>query len=401
MAIKTLTQLYTAISTAILSGGRQTTASNTRSVMQDVADSSLNKKDGGLVIESEIGYTTQLAPTDNKAFTTKKYVDDSVAGSTIPDANTTIKGKSQLITDAELDSATPSDNSASIPSFINKVLDLRGVVNFWKRVMSVFYTKTYTDDNFVDIYSSSLFVYADNSGSGNAYVGTNSKFIAGSPSIFMLGFSDTAGYLPTGTATLNLNGAGALPLLAEDGTNLVSGQIIARTYPVVSDDVAFYVQGVRSSSGGGISDAPNNSNAYVRSGLAWVVGYTKSDVDTLLSDKQNALGFTPEDSANKSTSTGDSASSVKFPVWSAIVSYFTSAQIKSILGITTLSGNNTGDQDLSTLAPKSSPNLTGTPTAPTAPSGDNTSTIANTKFVQQEIATHNTLYDMYNYRNFT
>jgi hypothetical protein len=64
---------------------------------------------------------------------------------------------------------------------------------------------------------------------------------------------------------------------------------------------------------------------------------------TALNLKQNSLGFTPEDSANKSTSTSDSASSVKFPVWSAILSYFDVTRIKTILGITTLSGNNTGD----------------------------------------------------------
>jgi hypothetical protein len=34
--------------------------------------------------------------------------------------------------------------------------------------------------------------------------------------------------------------------------------------------------------GGGIADAPNDANAYVRSGLAWVVGYTKAAIDTLL-----------------------------------------------------------------------------------------------------------------------
>ncbi len=62
-----------------------------------------------------------------------------------------------------------------------------------------------------------------------------------------------------------------------------------------------------------------------------------------LANKQNSLGFTPEDSANKSTSTSDSASSVKFPVWSAILSYFDVTRIKTILGITTLSGSNTGD----------------------------------------------------------
>jgi hypothetical protein len=40
---------------------------------------------------------------------------------------------------------------------------------------------------------------------------------------------------------------------------------------------------------GGIPDAPNNSNAYVRSGLAWIVGYTKTAIDNLLNLKQNNL----------------------------------------------------------------------------------------------------------------
>jgi hypothetical protein len=37
--------------------------------------------------------------------------------------------------------------------------------------------------------------------------------------------------------------------------------------------------------GGGIPDAPNNSNAYVRSALSWVVGYTKTAIDNLLNGK--------------------------------------------------------------------------------------------------------------------
>jgi len=40
--------------------------------------------------------------------------------------------------------------------------------------------------------------------------------------------------------------------------------------------------------GGGISDAPNNANAYVRSGLAWVIGYTKTAIDALISGYQTA-----------------------------------------------------------------------------------------------------------------
>jgi hypothetical protein len=39
----------------------------------------------------------------------------------------------------------------------------------------------------------------------------------------------------------------------------------------------------------GIPDAPNNASAYVRSGLAWVVGYTKAAIDSLLGGKENTI----------------------------------------------------------------------------------------------------------------
>jgi hypothetical protein len=64
------------------------------------------------------------------------------------------------------------------------------------------------------------------------------------------------------------------------------------------------------------------------------------------------LGYIPEDSSNKSTSSSDSASTVKFPVWAAIVSYFTQSQLFTILGISTLSGSNTGDETTATLKTK-------------------------------------------------
>ena len=77
-----------------------------------------------------------------------------------------------------------------------------------------------------------------------------------------------------------------------------------------------------------------------------------SDANKPISTLQaTAIGL-KEDSSNKSTSTTDSASTTKFPVWSAIVSYFDISRIKTILGITTLSGSNTGDQDLSGLVTK-------------------------------------------------
>lgn len=67
---------------------------------------------------------------------------------------------------------------------------------------------------------------------------------------------------------------------------------------------------------------------------------------------ENNLGYVPENSANKSTSTGDSGSNTKYPVWLAIVSYFSATQIRSILGISTLSGANTGDETNGTILSK-------------------------------------------------
>jgi len=70
----------------------------------------------------------------------------------------------------------------------------------------------------------------------------------------------------------------------------------------------------------------------------------------------------------------------------------TGTLIKSKLGITTLSGDNTGDQNLSGYALLESPTFTGTPSLPTGtiavtqPSGDNTTKIATTAFVASALS---------------
>ena len=58
--------------------------------------------------------------------------------------------------------------------------------------------------------------------------------------------------------------------------------------PVVNEATGKIVlQEQQSGPGGGIPEAPNNANAYVRSALSWVVGYTKTAIDNLLSAKVN------------------------------------------------------------------------------------------------------------------
>ena len=63
---------------------------------------------------------------------------------------------------------------------------------------------------------------------------------------------------------------------------------------------------------------------------------------------ESAIGYVPENVANKVTTfSGNTTSDIKYPSVKAIVENYTSSNIKTILGITTLSGSNTGDQDLS------------------------------------------------------
>ena len=73
-----------------------------------------------------------------------------------------------------------------------------------------------------------------------------------------------------------------------------AGQVLAKI-----DSANFNTQWVnQSGGGGGISDAPNDANAYVRSALSWVIGYTKSAIDTLLNnkvDKVTGKGLSTED----------------------------------------------------------------------------------------------------------
>lgn len=67
---------------------------------------------------------------------------------------------------------------------------------------------------------------------------------------------------------------------------------------------------------------------------------------------ENNLGYVPENTSNKSNDVADASSSTKFPVWSAIVSYFSASRIRTILGISTLSGSNTGDETATSIRTK-------------------------------------------------
>lgn len=74
----TLAELLDLINKKILSGGNRTTAVNLKAVESEIATSSINKTDAGLVVENLLGYKTELTPTDLKHFITLKYFLDNL-----------------------------------------------------------------------------------------------------------------------------------------------------------------------------------------------------------------------------------------------------------------------------------------------------------------------------------
>lgn len=63
--------------------GEEISAADERAMFKDLADSSLNKVDGGLVIDAETGYSGHITPTSDYSFSTKKFTLDSIAASTL------------------------------------------------------------------------------------------------------------------------------------------------------------------------------------------------------------------------------------------------------------------------------------------------------------------------------
>ncbi len=81
-------------------------------------------------------------------------------------------------------------------------------------------------------------------------------------------------------------GGGITTLTSSGGTITITGSPTAKNLELSSSLLALI--------NSALQDAPNNANAYVRSGLSWVIGYTKSAIDTLLGGKANTPTGTPD-----------------------------------------------------------------------------------------------------------
>lgn len=99
-------------------------------------------------------------------------------------------------------------------------------------------------------------------------------------------------YNPNGTANANFD-ITAVDTFSEFNPILPSYKaelICATVESVIAWGISYESNGLEG--GGGIPDAPNDVNAYVRSALSWVIGYTKSAIDTLLNLKANLISPT-------------------------------------------------------------------------------------------------------------
>ena len=111
-----------------------------------------------------------------------------------------------------------------------------------------------------------------------------------------------------------------------------------------------------------VYENPIATDAQASTGTAEDVVINPKQLKAGLDTKQNSLGYTPESTSNKVTSISSSSTDTQYP--SAKLVY----------------------DKLALKAPLASPEFTGTPTAPTPTSGDNSTKIPTTAFVTTAIA---------------
>jgi uncharacterized membrane protein len=147
--------------------------------------------------------------------------------------------------------------------------------------------------------------------------------------------------------------------------------------------------------GGGITDAPNNGNYYVRQSLGWVVMPTTTSV-TSVAGKTGIVTLNHNDitdwatatstflTSNQTITLGNDVSGTGTTSISVTLNSVNS-NVGTFQGLTVnAKGLVTGASNMN-YAPLNSPVLTGTPTAPTPTGGDNSNNIATTAFVSAAV----------------
>ena len=288
-----------------------------------------------------------------------------------------VTGKS-LISDTEitrLATVTNFDNSGNVTALANKVDKVTGSRLITSAEATILNNTSGTNTG--DQILSGLVPYTG--ATGNVNLGANNitvnnvfdgfTSIVASGTLVTLTINSTPSYLVTGSGgqTIKMPVATTLPngTLYTFNNNQSSGAIL------VNNNSNTLIKSVPSG-GNMILELIDNSTAagswdahfQAPSNVSWSTNtfdYAGSITNATwngvsVADNRIASATTwnaKEDGANKVTTfTGNETSTTKFPVVKAILDYFTASNIKTILGITTLSGSNTGDQDLSGLVVK-------------------------------------------------
>lgn len=127
--------------------------------------------------------------------------------------------------------------------------------------------------------------------SNTAASGTNDGYLKSTDWTTFNGKQDALGFTPENVAnkavTMTGNEASITAYLAAKATyDWATGLFTPKARTITINSVSYDLSADRSwTIVAGISDAPNDSSAYVRSGLAWAVGYTKTAIDSLLANK--------------------------------------------------------------------------------------------------------------------
>jgi hypothetical protein len=207
----------------------------------------------------------------------------------------------------------------------------------------------------------------------------------------------------TGSSTININSLGAKTLKKSVSTNLANGDILAgQAYIIVYDGTNFQVIGIGGVGGTGDVTGPGSSldgAIVLYNGTTGKIIKDSAKVLTTVGGNLAALANPSairfiRINADNSVTARTAAEMLSDIGAQAAGSYLTSANIVGTItnGVTTNAPSEDAVFDaLALKANLASPTFTGTPAAPTAANNTNTTQLATTAFVQQELNSSSTL----------
>jgi hypothetical protein len=265
-----------------------------------------------------LGTSDTLYPTQNAV---KSYVDTAVSGVTTPDATTLIKGKVKLAGDLSGTADLPT-----VPGLANKINSSeKGSANGVATLDST------SKIPLSQIPTASITTLPSLSLPGSQVTGNisgNAANVTGVVAAANGGLGTSAAASFTGVVKAASGVFSAFPILnsdisasaAIDRTKLASGTanriVVNNSSGVMTDATAIAPSRALVSDTNGIP-----ASSFVTSAeLGYVSGVTAS-IQSQINAKQNSLGFTPENIANKSTTTTLGTSDTLYPTQNAVKTY--------------------------------------------------------------------------------